>query len=105
MRMKSLAVRCQLCGNDNLFPLKYAGRTLSCSHCGESLSVVSNGETQPLTAAPISADGSPRETGLRRLTKAISFMLAMLCVLALGVIGGGWAGIWLALQAGFVGYI
>jgi hypothetical protein len=58
-----------------------------------------------VTAAPVSADALARETGLRRLMKAVSFMLSMLCILALGTIGGGWAGLWLALQAGFFGFI
>jgi hypothetical protein len=55
--------------------------------------------------AALNTDGSLRETGLRRLTKALSFLLAMLCILALGGIGGGWAGLWLAFQAGILGFI
>jgi hypothetical protein len=104
--MKSLAIRCRLCGNDNLFPLKYAGRTLSCSHCGESLPV-SRSEASPVLAmsATRPSETHLRETGLRRLTKAICFGLCMLCFLVLGGLGGGWAGLQLAFRLGFLGYI
>jgi hypothetical protein len=67
--------------------------------------VVHAGDAAPIAASPVNADLAPRESGLRRLTKAISFMLAMLCVLVLGAIGGGYGGAWLAFQAGFLGYI
>ncbi|MCA9069391.1 MAG: hypothetical protein KDA84_10730 [Planctomycetaceae bacterium] len=97
--MKSLAICCPLCGSDNIFPTKYAGRTLSCSHCGESLPVKS-GKADPVLAkaepAPTSRDSAPRETGLRRLNRAICHGVCLLCFLVVGVIGGGWGGVELA---------
>jgi hypothetical protein len=99
--MESFVIRCRLCGNDNLFPVKYAGRTLSCSHCGEAAPVAS--DASPVIAVPATAstETQPRETGLRRLTKALSFGLAMLCLLILGALGGGWAGLTMAPKFGF----
>ncbi len=101
--MKSLAICCRLCGNDNLFPVKYAGRTLSCSHCGEPLPIAdADGTPVVAVASPATTDSPPRETGLRRLTKAVSFGLALACLLILGAIGGGWAGLMLAVKFGFL---
>lgn len=104
--MESLVIRCRLCGNDNLFPVKYAGRTLSCSHCGESLPVATS-DAAPVVAvqSPAAQDAHGRETGLRRLTKALSFGLCMLCLLILGAIGGGWAGLLLAARFGFLAFV
>lgn len=93
--MKSLAIRCPLCGNDNIFPKKYAGRTLSCSHCGESLPVESSAAS-PMRGDATGRDSAVRETGLRRLNRAICHGLCLLCFLVVGLIGGGWAGIELA---------
>lgn len=95
--MKSLAICCPLCGNDNIFPTKYAGRTLSCSHCGESLPVTSADTAPVLTnPTPVSQDSAPRETGLRRLNRAVCHGLCLICFLVVGVIGGGWGGVELA---------
>ena len=103
--MKSLAICCRLCGNDNLFPVKYAGRTLSCSHCGEPLPVVASDGSPVVAALAPTAGDAPRETGLRRLTKAISFGLCMVCLLILGAIAGGWAGLSMALKFGFLAHV
>jgi len=98
--MKSLAIRCPLCGHDNLFPVKYAGRTLSCAHCGESLPVAADQGRPVVADSPASAH---RESGLRRLNRAICYGLCLLCVLVAGIIGGGWAGIVFADRWGFLG--
>jgi hypothetical protein len=104
--MKSLVARCRLCGNDNLFPVKYAGRTLSCSHCGESLPV-SAADAAPVVAvtAPVGAEPASRETGLRRLMKALCFALCLLCFVFLGAIGGAWGGLLLAVKFGLIAYV
>lgn len=95
--MKSLAIRCPLCGNDNIFPTKYAGQTLSCSHCGESLPVKTSDAVPMLAdASPASHDSARSETGLRRLNRAICHGLCLLSFLIVGVIGGGWGGVELA---------
>ncbi len=109
--MSALAIRCPLCGSDNLFPAKYAGRTLSCSHCGESLPVVSAEDPQVPTSAQtpatpqVVAETTPRATGMRRLTKAFCHGLCILCFLVIGLVGGGWAGIALASQAAIGGSV
>ncbi len=104
--MKSLVIRCRLCGNDNLFPVKYAGRTLSCAHCGDSLPVsAADGSPILAEAVPARSENPARETGLRRLARAICFGLCMICFLVLGAIGGGWVGLQLALKFGLLAYV
>ena len=48
---------------------------------------------------------SRRETGMRRLMRAICYGLCVLCCLVLGAAGGGWAGIELAFRLGVLGYL
>ena len=102
--MKSLAVRCPLCGHDNLFPVKYAGRMLSCAHCAEPLPVNSKGAAPVVAvAAPANGETAVRESGLRRLNRALTHGLGLLCVVVAGVIGGGWLGVHLAFRWGSLG--
>lgn len=102
--MKSLAVRCPLCGHDNLFPVKYAGRKLSCAQCGESLEVAKSGAAPVIAvAAPANGPAGAHESGLRRLNRALTHGLCLLCVVVGGVIGGGWLGVHLASRWGALG--
>ncbi len=103
--MQPLSIRCPVCGNENLFPPQYAGRTLSCSHCGEPLPVSGDKSGPAAQAVSTKPETSQRETGLRRLMRFLCHGLCIVCCLVLGAAGGGWAGIELAFRLGVLGYV
>lgn len=74
--MGSVTIRCQMCGQDNMFPQKYAGMTLACAHCGDALAV------------PVAVGSSRITRTVPFLVRGPTWLVCWFAGLAAGMIGG-----------------
>ncbi|WP_166823638.1 hypothetical protein [Thalassoroseus pseudoceratinae] len=109
--MSAISIRCPLCGNENLFPEQFAGRTLACAHCGEELTLPEDSvpttttPTQPQTSPPLTVPNSTRKGFLSRVREFTCRRVGQAIGLILGIYGGVTAGLWFAFQQGWAGGI
>ncbi len=109
--MSAISVRCPLCGNENLFPEQFAGRTLACAHCGEELTIPQKSSPDGLSPpkpspTPALPPPNPSRKGLLARTREFTCRRVGQAIgLILGIYGGVTAGLWFAFQQGWAGGI